>query len=71
MEILSQNLRTLRKAKNWSQQAVARQLYLTPAAYCHYEKGRIEPSLSTLRRLSSIYGVTLDELVNTPVAERA
>lgn len=67
MEILSQNLRKLREQRNWSQKSVAATIYVTPAAYCHYERGRHEPSLSAIRRLATLYGVTIDSLVNTPI----
>jgi transcriptional regulator with XRE-family HTH domain len=71
MEILSQNLRTLRKAKNWSQQAVADEVYISPVSLSHYENGRHEPSIDALRRLSRLYGVTLDDLVNAPIQKTA
>lgn len=67
MEILSQNLKLLRESRNYSQSAVAGIIFVTPAAYCHYEKGRHEPSLDALKRLSRLYNVTLDSLVNEPM----
>ena len=63
MEILSQNLFTLRKQRNLSREAVARALEMSAMTYQRYEKNLRDPTAPVLVKLADFYGVTLDQLV--------
>ena len=63
MEILSQNLYTLRKQRHLSREAVARALDMSAMTYQRYEKNLRDPTAPVLVKLADFYGVTLDQLV--------
>ena len=63
MEILSQNLFTLRKRRKLSREAVARALEMSAMTYQRYEKNLRDPTAPVLVKLADFYGVTLDQLV--------
>ena len=66
---LGENLQKLRKASGLSQDEVARKLYLSRQSVSKWENGQAEPGVENLKKLSRLYGVTIDELVgNTPEA---
>ncbi len=72
MEILSQNLMTLRKRKGVSREAVARALEISAMTYMRYEKNLRNPDAPLLVKLADFYGVTLDQLVGrAPLPETA
>lgn len=62
---LGENLKRLRKSRKLSQDEVANHLDIIRQTYSHYETGRIEPTIKSLRILSKLYGVSLDTLVCT------
>lgn len=53
----------LRIQQGYSQQYVADLLECTKGAYCHMELGNRQPSLTKLAKLSELYKVTTDELL--------
>ena len=55
-------LRLIRTQRGMKQKDVAKYLGISAPAYNHYESGRNEPDLYTLRRLAELYGITIDEL---------
>ena len=63
MEILAENLFTLRKQRELSREAVARALEMSAMTYQRYEKNLRDPSAPVLVKLADLYGVTLDQLV--------
>ncbi len=64
MEVfLSSNLKLLRKARQLSQEDVARQLDLTRSSYSGYENGVAEPGIENLVKLSDFYKVPLDSIL--------
>ena len=63
MEILSQNLYTLRKQRKLSREAVARALEMSAMTYQRYEKNLRDPTAPVLVKLAKFYDVTLDQLV--------
>lgn len=65
MSKLHERLRHLRTVNKMTQAEVAEQLHITRQTISSYESGRTEPDVETLRRLAEIYGVTLEELLNT------
>ncbi len=61
---LVENLYILRKAHHYTQEALGKMLNISRQAYSNYETSKRTPDLDLLVKLSQIYGVTLDELVN-------
>ena len=47
-----------------SQSEIAGMLHIDRSTYSNYELGKTEPSIANLKRLSEIFGVSCDELVN-------
>lgn len=57
MSIISDNLKKVRKAKGWSQEAAATQLGIKRSNLASYEEGRALPSITLLPALVLIYGI--------------
>lgn len=55
-------IKSLRKRKMLTQSDVAKLLNLTTSAYSNYEQGTRIPDILTLKKLSAIFGVSLDVL---------
>lgn len=55
-------LRTLRKAKGWSQETLGRKLNKTKSVVSSYEANLRTPPLDVLTDLAALYGVSLDYL---------
>ena len=66
MEIISTNLKRLRKEHDLTCDDLAKVLGITRQAYNNYELKTKQPSLNSLLRLSSYYNISLDELVGNP-----
>lgn len=60
---LSERLKDLRKEKKLRQEQVAVALDISMSAYCHYEQGKREPTVSVLERMADYYDVTTDYLL--------
>ena len=58
-------LKQIRKAKGLTQKQVANFLGVTPAALSYYELGQRELKLEKAKKLSDIYGVSLNALLET------
>lgn len=61
--IVSQSLAQLRKASGLSQKEAAAQIGVSQATYSAYERGRNEPPIEALVRLSFLFGVSVDVIV--------
>lgn len=59
-----QNLEIARTQSGLTQKQVAMQLEVVESCYANWEQGRTEPNIETLRKLCTIFDITLDELVN-------
>lgn len=59
----AQSLHELRKAKKLSQKEVAAYLNIPATTYNTYESGRTEPPIEILVRLSHLYGLPIDVIV--------
>ena len=59
------NLKKYRELRGMTQQEIASQLGISQQAYGQYERATREPRLDTLRSMSKILGVSLDELLGT------
>ncbi len=64
-------LAELRKKSGLTQSEVAEELGVSRQAVSRWETGEISPSVENLRRLSKLYGVPMDELVNGTAPEQA
>lgn len=62
-KIFCQRLKSLRKAKHFTQKYIADMLGIYLAAYQRYEYGTREPRLKQLCILASIFDVTTDYLL--------
>ena len=56
-------LRNLRVKAGYSQQQLANALQIDRSTYSYYEIGKTMPSISTLRVLSNIFQISVDELI--------
>ena len=61
MDTIANRLRVLRGSE--AQGSFAAKIGLKQAIYCHYEKGRNEPSLKVLVRIADTFGVSTDWLL--------
>jgi transcriptional regulator with XRE-family HTH domain len=61
--MLAEMLKELRKVKGYQQKDISDMLGISPQTYNGYETGRNEPSIETLVRLSYLYELPIDILV--------
>lgn len=62
--MLQDNLLSLRKMKHLSQEEVAEQIGVSRQTISKYETGEAVPDIEKCKRLSDIFEVSLDDLVN-------
>lgn len=63
MNLLTELLKKLRKKKKLTQSAVAEYLGVDRVTYTNYELGNRKPDAETLKKLSILYGVSVDYLI--------
>ena len=61
--MFQQKLKELRSLSNLSQKELATKLSMSPNIICEYEKGRSQPNIDTLIKLSTIFNCSVDYLV--------
>lgn len=59
-----EKLQQLRKQKNLTQEQLAQQLYVSRTAVSKWESGRGYPNLESLKAISRIFSVSIDELLS-------
>ncbi len=59
-----ENLKEIRKASGLTQKQVAGILNVVDSCYANWEQGRTEPNIEMLRKLSKLFYISLDELIN-------
>ena len=59
-------LKLIRERKGLSQRALAYKAKMSYTFLCNVENGKVDPSLSTLKRLAKALHVTVSELVKEP-----
>lgn len=64
-EKLGVKLKKLREAKGFTQEEVATQLHLSRQSISKWENGKGFPDIDNLIRLSELYNISLDELVES------
>lgn len=57
-------LKSIRIAKGIKQKDIAEVLGITQSAYNHYESGRSQPDINTLKKLADFYNISVDDLLN-------
>jgi len=62
-KVFCENLKNARKFANLTQKQVADKLGVVESCYANWEQGRTEPNIASLRNLSEILDVSLDELI--------
>lgn len=69
----NKRLRRLRKERDLTQEELARELGLTPAAIGLYEQNRREPDNDIVKRIASFFEVSIDYLLgfDTPDSQSA
>lgn len=63
LKTFSENLESLIKDGNTSQNELAKSIGVTPASINNYLKQRRMPSIKALINMSTFFGVTLDDLM--------
>lgn len=63
MTQVAQQIKSLRTAKNMSQDDLAEKLYISRQAVSKWENGEATPDIDKLVQLAEIFGVSLDYLV--------
>ena len=58
------NLKETRKASGFTQKQVATKLNVVESCYANWEQGRTEPNIEMLRKLSEIFKINIDDLIN-------
>ena len=64
--MLSNNIKSLRMQNGLTQKELADKLHITSQAVSRWEKGEVEPSVSTIGQMAEIFGVTTDEIIGGP-----
>lgn len=65
--LLSKRLKELRKMHNFTQDYVASALGIIRQTYSHYETGKRIPSTETLYKLSAIYDISFEDLIQLSI----
>ncbi|MCH5148743.1 MAG: helix-turn-helix transcriptional regulator [Clostridiales bacterium] len=63
-KIFCQNLKSARRTCGMTQKDVALSLNVVESCYANWEQGRTEPNIVMLRKLSTLFDISLDELIN-------
>ena len=71
MSNFSENLRKLRRERNYTQQELGKRIQSSALVVSLFENGQQEPSIDTLIELAKVFDVTLDELVGAAKAVEA
>lgn len=61
METFGKRLKRLRGKR--TQEQISKLLGVHRASYSHYENHHVEPTLSVLKKMAKLYGVTVDYLL--------
>ena len=63
MEIISKNIRIARLVKTYKQEYMAEEMGITQPAYSKIERGETDITVSQLRKIATILGLTLIDLI--------
>lgn len=65
MSHFSEKIKSLRQSAGLTQKVIAEKIGISQGNYSGLEKGKFDPSLTTLEKISDFYDVSIDELVTT------
>ena len=65
MSTVSENIKFLRKEAEYTQQTFAEALAIKRSLVGAYEEGRADPPISNLIKISELFGIRIDDLVET------
>ena len=63
-KLFCKNLKEARKQVGLTQKTVAEKLEVVESCYANWEQGRTQPDIESLRKLSIILNVSIDDLIN-------
>lgn len=61
----SEKLQKLRRDRNWTQEQLAEQLFVSRTAISKWESGRGTPSIDSLKSISKLFSVSIDDLLSS------
>ena len=70
-ERFPERLRTLRRRKGLSQQALGERLGVSQTSIYKWESGQAEPDMETLREIAAFFGLTMDALCSDGTRQEA
>jgi len=70
MSKISENIKNLRLSNNMTQEKLAEKLSVTRQTVSCWENGKSEPDIETLMKLSKIFDININELLNSEISER-
>lgn len=65
--IISRYLQLLRKSNNYTQEELAKELYISRQAISKWETGVTLPDLEVLLKISKLYGITINDILEPPI----
>jgi transcriptional regulator with XRE-family HTH domain len=65
VELIAKNIKRLRELKSLSQKEVCADADFPQGQYSRIENGKVEPSISTLEKLASVFEVGISEFFKT------
>ncbi|MFD2244698.1 XRE family transcriptional regulator [Pontibacter ruber] len=68
MDMVTSNIRHLRKNAGYTQAQLAEKLEIKRSLVGAYEEGRAEPKLSTLVNIAKLFNISLDELITADLS---
>lgn len=66
-KIVSENLTSIRKSYRLTQKEISSIIGVTPQTYSGYEKGKYEPNMEILVRISLLYNISTDAILGKTV----
>lgn len=69
MELISSNIKFLRKLKGFTQEQLAERLGIKRSLLGAYEESRADPRLTTLQKLSELFHTTVDVLISKDLSK--
>lgn len=67
--MLKENLIILRNVHGYSQEEIAEKIGISRQAYAKWENGATIPDIEKCKRLSDLYGITIDSLIKTTTVD--
>ena len=60
----NEKLKQLRQNKQWTQEELAERLFISRTAVSKWESGRGFPSIDSLKAISQVFDISIDELLS-------